>query len=219
MTVCRKTNRALTLAAAAGLCLAGTGVALAGGTAGYVTDASGHYVRDGSGHCVRTPFWRKADANAECDPGLMAKKSAPVPMAALEAPKPAPKPQLKAITLGADAYFGFNRATLNAAGKQKLNKIAATLKKGVKEPRIDITGYTDRIGSAAYNEKLSLRRAQAVKAYLVSRGIPAAYITVKGAGASSPVVSCTGKRGKTLIHCLAPNRRTVVDFSAFEEVK
>lgn len=217
MKSCRRAYRRPIALGAAAMCLAVSGIALAGTGAGYVVNGAGQYVRDGSGHCVRTPYWKRSDANAECDPGLMAKKSAPVPMAALETPKQ--KPQLKSITLGADAYFEFDKASLSHSGKEKLHKIVARVKGDVKDARIHITGYTDRIGPQTYNEKLSLRRAEAVKAYLVSQGIPAAYITVKGAGSSSPVVACTGKRGHALISCLAPNRRTVVDFSAFEEVK
>ncbi|HQU15201.1 MAG: hypothetical protein B7Z66_05715 [Chromatiales bacterium 21-64-14] len=216
----RAATRPAIVSAAIAACLSiVAGTAVAAGPTGYVVNNEGHYVRDSAGQCVRTSQWVRADANAQCDPGLMAKVPESVPMAAVETAPPAPKTVLKPITLGADAYFAFNGATLTTIGQHKLNDIVATLKKDVKEPQIHITGYTDRIGSKPYNQKLSLRRAEAVKSYLVSKGIPTSYITVTGAGDASPVVSCHGKRGNALIGCLAPNRRTVVDFSAFEEVK
>lgn len=220
MKVRRRTaTRPAVLAAALAACLGVTTGAVAADAAGYVVNHEGHYVRDSAGQCVRTSQWVRADANAQCDSDLMAKAPESVPMAAVETAKPEPKTVLKPITLGADTYFAFNGAVLTANGQHKLDEIVAALKKNVKEPRIHITGYTDRIGPKPYNQKLSLRRAEAVKQYLVSKGIPADYVTVTGAGAASPVVSCQGKRGKALIGCLAPNRRTVVDFSAFEEVK
>ena len=86
--------------------------------------------------------------------------------------------------------------------------------KGVTYDEITIAGHADRLGSDAYNQKLSERRANAVKAYLVSRGVPASKIRAEGRGESEPVTGddCKGSRGKALISCLQPDRR--VDVSA-----
>lgn len=72
-----------------------------------------------------------------------------------------------------------------------------------------VSGYTDRISSEAYNQKLSERRANEVKAYIVSQGIDASRLQAVGKGESEPVVDCKGVKGKKLIECLAPNPRIV----------
>ena len=74
------------------------------------------------------------------------------------------------------------------------------------------TGHTDRIGTVAYNDRLSMRRAQAVKAYLVSKGVPADRIYTEGKGKRNPVTTgCNQKNRKALIACLAPDRRVEVE--------
>ena len=83
---------------------------------------------------------------------------------------------------------------------------------------ITITGYTDRIGASAYNHKLSLRRADAVKEYLVTKGISADRLQVKGMGEENPVVTCDGvKKRAELIKCLEPNRRVEIEPVTFEK--
>ena len=74
-----------------------------------------------------------------------------------------------------------------------------------------ITGYTDRIGPQAYNLKLSQRRADSVKAYLVGKGIAASRLSTTGKGEADPVVQCTDKNHAALIKCLEPNRRVDVE--------
>ena len=77
--------------------------------------------------------------------------------------------------------------------------------------RITITGYTDRIGSATYNQKLSQRRANAVKDYLVGKGVVARRLEAVGKGKDNPVVTCNNKKRSELIKCLEPNRRVEVE--------
>jgi len=175
--------------------------------AGYWTDAMGNFVRDAGGNCLRTGSWTPADANAQCDPQL----------AAFEAPPPAPKPTVQRIDLNADTQFAFDKAVLTDAGKAQLDRIVKALGR-VHSPQVQITGYTDRIGTATYNQKLSLRRAEAVRNYLVGHGVPSTAVTVVGKGESDPLVACTGQRGRALVDCLAPNRRSEVSFSALEVV-
>ncbi|NNM61550.1 MAG: OmpA family protein [Steroidobacteraceae bacterium] len=119
------------------------------------------------------------------------------------------------MSFSADSLFAFNRDTVKPAGKQALDEFAAKLK-GSRFEEIVVTGYTDRLGSKAYNLRLSQRRADAVKAYLVeTTGIPADKITTRGADGSDPVTTpgeCKGtRRTAKLIACLQPDRRVEVE--------
>jgi len=146
---------------------------------------------------------------------------APAPVAALveptpepaPAPAPAPeacKPTFETVTVSAEKLFGFDKSALKAEGKATLDDAAAKI---IANPAIElvmVTGHTDRIGSDKYNQKLSERRANQVKAYLVSKGIAAERLHAVGKGKSEPVVECKGVKGKKLIECLQPNRRVVL---------
>jgi OOP family OmpA-OmpF porin len=149
------------------------------------------------------------------------KTPAPIPIAAAPAPQQVavtPPPQVPTkVTFSADSLFDFGKATVKPAGKQALDKFAADLK-GADFDVITITGHTDRIGTHAYNMKLSAHRAEAVKTYLVeSAGIPAGKITAKGIDGAEPVTKpgeCAGKKAtKELIACLQPDRRVEVEVS------
>jgi len=127
------------------------------------------------------------------------------------------------VDSGADALFGFGKSTIKPTGKRALDKFAANLK-GANYRTITVTGNTDRIGSHAANMKLSLRRADAVKDYLVaSAGIPANKISARGAGESNPLTKpgeCKGhKVTKKLVACLAPDRRVEVDVTGTRPAK
>ena len=130
--------------------------------------------------CWRDAFWTPATANAKCDGALVAQ--APTPPAPV-APPPAISSQK--ITYQADALFDFDKAILKPAGKEKLDDLASKIG-GLNLEVVVATGYTDRIGSDKYNDRLSLRRAQAVKAYLVSKGIEANRIYTEGKGKKQP---------------------------------
>jgi OOP family OmpA-OmpF porin len=136
---------------------------------------------------------------------------APIPAAA---PKPAPKPA--ALTIGAAELFGFNQATLTPAGRAKLDsEVVARSKKEYSEIRsININGHTDRLGATDYNQKLSARRAEAVRAHLVSQGMDNTKIQAIGYGKTQPVKTCPDNRNrKLLIGCLAPNRRVEIEIN------
>ncbi|NLP62366.1 outer membrane protein OmpA [Paraburkholderia sacchari] len=154
--------------------------------------------------CWRDAFWTPATANAKCDGALVAQ--APQPPVA-----PPPAITSQKITYQADALFDFDKAILKPAGKEKLDDLASKTQ-ALNLEVIVATGYTDRIGSAAYNDRLSLRRAQAVKSYLVSKGVPADRIYTEGKGKRNPVTTgCNQKNHKQLVACLAPDRRVEVE--------
>ena len=201
-------------------------------TDGYVVDGRGAVAKNPFGLCWRTAFWTPAQAIAECDPDLV-KKPAPAPAPApapMAAPAPAPEPEAKPvpakmlpqkINFAADALFDFDKAVLKDDGKAMLDDLARTLD-GAKYEVILAIGHTDRIGSAAYNKKLSLRRAEAAKKYLVSKGIAPNKIYVDGKGEADPMTKpgdCKGKTGKSLIACLQPDRRVDVEVVGEKEVK
>lgn len=145
---------------------------------------------------------------------------APMPIAVAPPPPPPapppPRPPMPAkVTFSSDALFDFNKAGLKPGGQQELDKFASDLR-GTSYEVITVTGHTDRIGSHAYNLKLSTRRAETVQSYLVSNaGIPANKIVVKGVDGAEPVTKladCPGKKvTPALIACLQPDRRVEVE--------
>lgn len=174
----------------------------------YVTDNAGNIVRDGYGECVRTPGWTPEAAVPQCD----AEVFAAFERQAQAEPEMAPGER---IMLDADTTFDFDEATLTERGKEDLDRIIEAAKRA-EEPRVQITGYTDRIGPESYNEDLSRRRAEAVRDYLVENGVPQGAVSVAARGEQNPVVSCEGIQGAGLIDCLRPNRRSEVEFAGFE---
>lgn len=136
---------------------------------------------------------------------------APAPVAP---PAPAPKPSVK-VKLEADSLFGFDQDSLQADGKKALDKLIMELQP-VNVESIQITGHTDRLGTSAYNSKLSTRRAEAVKNYLVQAGgISANKITATGMGETQPETKpdeCKGNKAtQALITCLRTDRRVEVE--------
>ena len=158
-------------------------------------------------------FGAPAPVVAEAAPEPAPIAAAPEPM---PEPAPAPEPvkctpQMDTITVGAEKLFGFDKANLRDEGKAALNDAAAKIKANPEIKAVIVTGHTDRIGSDAYNQKLSDRRANQVKDYLASQGVDPSIIDAVGKGESEPVVQCTGNKAtKKLISCLQPNRRVEI---------
>lgn len=113
-----------------------------------------------------------------------------------------------------DFLFDFNSATISEKGQQKLSKIVSDLTslrfKAIDPKQINILGYADRLGSAAYNLKLSTERAENVKAFLVEHGVPADKIKATGLGDADQIKACKNETGDELKECLRPNRRVVI---------
>jgi OOP family OmpA-OmpF porin len=141
----------------------------------------------------------------------------PAPPAVVEQPAPPPPPpppppaKFEKVTLSATELFAFDSATLNMP-QPKLDDIAAALQADPSITDVEIDGYTDRLGSKKYNLKLSERRANAVRDYLVSKGIDGGRLKAVGKGPDNPLVTdCKQKKRSELIACLAPNRRVEVE--------
>ena len=180
----------------------------------------------------RTPYDMKHAANAYANVGLTWAFGGPpspppaplvettrttettvatTPPAPVEPPPPPPAPVMKKYTLSASELFAFNSAKLGPT-QPKLDEVAATMNANSDIQSVTIVGYTDRIGSNAYNQKLSEARANSVKAYLAGKGVDSSRLTAVGKGESDPVVECKDeKKRPALIKCLEPNRRVEIE--------
>ena len=108
------------------------------------------------------------------------------------------------MTYAADAFFDFDKSVLKPAGKAKLDDLVSKVK-GINLEVIIAVGHTDSIGTDAYNQKLSVRRAEAVKAYLVTKGIEKNRIYTEGKGEKQPIADNATKEGR------AKNRRVEIE--------
>lgn len=176
----------------------------------YVYAPNGQIWRSGFNLCWRTVRWTPAGAVRECDPDLFKDEAKVGPVGVPDyVPQEIPAVASQKITYQADAFFDFDKYALKPAGKKSLDELAQQIKL-VDLELIIATGYTDWIGTEAYNYKLSLRRANAVKAYLVSKGVPADQIKVVGKGKNDPIASNKTAAGR------AKNRRVEIVVYATE---
>lgn len=188
----------------------------------YVQDARGVIVRNPFGLCWRTGYWTPADAVPGCDLPLCVEPEklvdgkcvAPPPEPApAPAPEAAPEPTAtpaepvassEKVSYSADAFFDFDKSVLKPQGKKALDELAENIK-GINVEVIIAEGHTDSIGTDQYNEKLAIRRAEAVKKYLVSKDIPAERVFVEGKGEKQPVADNKTAEGR------AKNRRVEIE--------
>ena len=220
----KKLNKvALLFAAAALATAAGAQTRVTAADGGNRVDnwvnGSGEFVwKNGTNQlCWRDANWTPATAAKGCDGALTpppppapapapAAQPAPPPPAAA-APRPAPAPQPPAatkVTYAADAFFDFDKSVLKAEGKAKLDDLVGKVK-GINLEVIIAVGHTDSVGTDAYNQKLSVRRAEAVKAYLVSKGIEKNRVYTEGKGEKQPVADNKTAEGR------AKNRRVEIE--------
>lgn len=173
--------------------------------------------------CWRDAFWTPATAAKECDGALKpaaapAVAPAPAPaQAPAAAPTPAPvvvppKPTSEKVTYAADAFFDFDKSVLKPDAKTALDDLVG--KTGdINLEVIIAVGHTDSVGSDEYNQKLSVRRAEAVKAYLVSKGLEKNRVYTEGKGEKQPVADNATAEGR------AKNRRVEIEVVGTRAVK
>jgi len=202
--------------------LAGIGFSAVAQERVYVIDQRDVVAKSGFGLCWRTGYWTPAAAAAdqagcECDRDLLPKATCegkPAVAPAATAAVAGVKPTGEKVTVAADALFDFNKAVLRPEGKAKLDELVAKAGQ-IKLEVILAVGHTDRIGGAAYNQKLSEKRAAAVKEYLVAKGIEANRVYTEGKGETQPVTGdkCgkSDKKSKALIECLQADRRVDIE--------
>ncbi len=190
---------------------------------GYVISPNNEVVKSGAGLCWRTGYFAPAHAIKGCDDDLLPKSAAPAaprsPMAPAPA-RPAPSPAApgarpaaaapaaaptsEKVTFAADAFFDFDKAVLKPEGKSKLDDLSGKLKNITLEVIIAV-GHTHSVGSDAYNQRLSVKRSEAVKAYLVSKGIEANRVYTEGKGEKQPAADNKTSAGR------AKNRRVEIE--------
>jgi OOP family OmpA-OmpF porin len=181
--------------------------------------AAGDVWKDAAGECWRDGSWTPATAAPGCDGAIAPKaempasvpapKAAPAPMAA---PAPAaaapvvvaPVVAASKVTYAADAFFDFDKAVLKPEGKAKLDDLVGKVK-GISLEVIIAVGHTDAVGTDAYNQKLSVARSEAVKGYLVSKGIEKNRVYTEGKGEKQPVADNKTSEGR------AKNRRVEIE--------
>ena len=212
-----QTNTQFALILTAALALGASASGAIAADHGYVMAAAAGdvVVKNPFGLCWRTGYWTPAMATTECDPDLVPKqpmaKPAPAPVPATEvkpapkpAMKPAPKPVMEKVSMAAETHFDFDKSVLKPDGKARLDDLVGKLKAVNLEVIIAI-GHTCNIGTKAYNQKLSVRRANAVKAYLVSKGVAANRIYTEGKGEMQPVADNRTRQGRV------KNRRVEIE--------
>src|SRR6476659_4329666 len=176
------------------------------------TDASGALTwKNGTNDlCWRDSNWTPATAAKGCDGALVVAAPAPAPVivappvAPPTPPAPPAPPAATKVTYAADAFFDFDKAVLKPEGKAKLDDLTSKIQ-GINLEVIIAVGHTDSVGNDSYNQKLSVGRAESVKAYLVSKGIEKNRVYTEGKGEKQPVADNKTKEGR------AKNRRVEIE--------
>ncbi len=163
--------------------------------------------------CWRDTNWTPATAAVGCDGAIVAQAAAapaPAPAASPAAPAAAPvapvpqPPAATKVTYAADAFFDFDKSVLKPEGRAKLDDLVGKIK-DINLEVIIAVGHTDSVGSDAYNQRLSVRRSEAVKAYLVSKGVERNRVYTEGKGEKQPVADNKTAEGR------AKNRRVEIE--------
>ena len=213
----KKLNNVASLFALAALSMGATGVMAQ--TNDNWQNPNGIQWKNGTNElCWRDASWTPATAAPECDGALRRAEAAPAPAPAAPAPRAAPAPVpapaappavvatpvSEKVTFAADAFFDFDKSVLKPEGKAKLDDLVSKMGSINLEVVIAV-GHTDSIGTDAYNQRLSVRRSEAVKAYLVSKGVEKNRVYTEGKGEKQPVADNRTAEGR------AKNRRVEIE--------
>lgn len=188
------------IAIAAGLAMTLGFSAVQASVPGYVDNSSGTVWRTSFGECWQTSSWSADKAIPGCA-GYVA-QAEPAP-----APAPAPAPEVAEIERKFALYFDFDSTRVG-----DISTIVNHIGSLASVESINLVGHADRIGNAAYNDRLSQRRADAVAAALANAGVNPSLMSTSSMGSRSPVANCSG-RGAELIACLRPDRRVDVEIT------
>ena len=220
-------NKKLMFAAVAAALLPGVSIAQDVRTEGYLTDTTGRIVMSGTNLCWRHRDMDMPSATGPCEmkaPVAIIPAAAPMVVAAAKPAAPvakvAQKPMPQKISFSGDALFAFDKSVLKPEGRVMLDGLVTQLS-GATYDNIQATGHTDRFGSNAYNQKLSERRANAVKDYLASKDVMASRIDAQGKGETQPVTKagdCLGAKSAKVIACLQPDRRVDIEMTGAKTV-
>lgn len=189
---------------------------------GNVVTTSDHVVRGGFGLCWRSGYWTEAMAAEPCDGAaktVAIETPAPQPVVVVAIAPVAPAQPaarlMQKISFSGDALFAFDKSELKPEGKAMLDGLVAKIS-GASYDTITVTGYTDRFGTESYNMKLSERRAQTVKDYLLGMNVRGGTIEAEGKGKSQAVTNaadCRGAKSARVIACLQPDRRVDIELT------
>lgn len=179
------------------------------------TNSAGQPWKNASGQCWRNSSWTPATAHADCDGALkpvparvQAVFTAPAPVTEKPAPAPAAKAPVVPVKLifSTDTLFDFDKSVLKPEGRQMLDGLIGKINRDYNEDHLIIAvGHTDWVGTDDYNQRLGMRRAQAVKAYLVSKGVEAKKVYVDSKGEKQPIADNKTAQGR------AQNRRVEIE--------
>ncbi len=213
----KKLNNVASLFATVALAAATSGAFAQAQTVDNWVNPNGLNWKNGTNElCWRDGAWTPATASPECDGAIKpaapapapAAAPAPAPAAVPAAPAPAPAapaaPVSEKVTFAADAFFDFDKTALKPEGKAKLDDLVSKMG-GINLEVIIAVGHTDSVGSDAYNQKLSVARSEAVKAYLLSKGVEKNRVYTEGKGEKQPVADNKTSEGR------AKNRRVEIE--------
>lgn len=179
----------------------------------YLVDQRGNVVKNGYGECWHAVTDPAKTYTAGCDPAPVAAYVEPKPQQLAAVAAPTPAPVTRRVTLDADTLFDFDKAVLRPEGRLALDDFLVKIK-DINPEMIMAVGHTDRIGSDGYNQRLSEKRVESVKGYLVGKGIEPNRMNTEGKGEMQPATKageCDGAKNAKLIACLQPDRRVEIE--------
>lgn len=214
----KKLNKVASLFASATLAVAASGAFAQAKSVDNWVNATGIPWKNGTNQlCWRNAQWTPATAHPDCDgaikpppppppapPVAPPPPPAPAPVTPPPPPPPPPAPVSEKVTFAADAFFDFNKSNLKPEGRAKLDDLVSKMQ-GINLEVIIAVGHTDAVGGDAYNQRLSIKRADAVKSYLQSKGVETNRVYTEGKGEKQPVADNKTTEGR------AKNRRVEIE--------